>query len=423
MASSDRGTVHVIGAGLAGLAAAVRLAEAGRPVVVHEAALQPGGRCRSYLDRPTGMLIDNGTHLTLSGNYSLLSFAQTVGSTDELDGPAEAEFQFADLVSNERWTLRFNDGRFPWWLFDRERRVPQTGVVDYLPLARLMWVAADRTIADVTNCSGPIYERMLRPLLLAALNIDPREGSARLAQGVIRETLAAGGRACRPLLARRGIGNVYVEPALRYLAMRGVPVVLQDELRALTFADGRIAGLDLTKGGVALSADDRVILAVPSYAAASLLPDLNTPTEFCGIVNAHFKIDPPAHMPPMLGVVNGLCEWVFAHPGRISVTISDAGRLFKRPRAELAAEIWREVARFAGLSETLPPWQMVRERRATFAATPEQNARRPDAQTAWRNLFLAGDWTATGLPATMEGAVRSGNRAADLALGLLRAAA
>jgi squalene-associated FAD-dependent desaturase len=423
MALSDLGTVHVIGAGLAGLAAAVRLSEAGRTVVVHEATLQPGGRCRSYLDQASGMLIDNGPHLTLSGNHSLLSFARTVGSADELDGPVEAEFRFIDLASKERWTLRFNDGRFPWWVFDSGRRVPQTRVADYLPLARLMWGAIDRPIADVMNCSGPIYERMLRPLLLAALNTDPREGSARLAQAVIRETLAAGGRACRPLLARRGIGNVYVEPAVRYLQMHGVSVELQDELRGLTFADGRIASLDLTKGRINLSAGDAVILAVPAYTAAVLVPNLRVPTEFRGILNVHFKIDPPAHLPPMLGVVNGLCEWVFAHPGRLSVTISDAGRLFERPRAELAAEIWRDVAYVAGLSEAPPPWQIVRERRATFAATPEQNARRPDAQTAWRNLFLAGDWTATGLPATLEGAVRSGNRAADLALGLLRAAA
>ena len=73
-----------------------------------------------------------------------------------------------------------------------------------------------------------------------------------------------------------------------------------------------------------------------------------------------------------------------------------------------------EVAAIARLPNLLPPWQIVRERRATFAATPAENAKRPGAQTAWSNLFLAGDWTQTGLPATIEGAIRSGNRAADL---------
>jgi hypothetical protein len=158
-----------------------------------------------------------------------------------------------------------------------------------------------------------------------------------------------------------------------------------------------------------------------------LLPELEMPTEFRGIVNAHFRIDPPTDLPPMLGVVHGMCEWIFAHPGRISVTISDAGRFFDIPRADLALSIWREVADITGLVAThgadLPPWQIVRERRATFAATPKQNARRPPAQTGWSNLFLAGDWTATGLPATLEGAVRSGNSAADLVVRSLRVAA
>jgi uncharacterized protein with NAD-binding domain and iron-sulfur cluster len=116
----------------------------------------------------------------------------------------------------------------------------------------------------------------------------------------------------------------------------------------------------------------------------------------------------------MIGIVNGTAEWIFALPGRIAVTVSDAGDLLEMPRTELAEVIWRDVAAVMGLPETLPLWQIVRERRATFAATPEENAKRPGAVTDWRNLVLAGDWTATGLPATIEGAVRSGNRAADI---------
>ena len=125
----------------------------------------------------------------------------------------------------------------------------------------------------------------------------------------------------------------------------------------------------------------------------------------------------------MLGIINGTAEWLFALPGRISVTISDAGHWFETPRAQLAEIIWQDVAAVTGLTQSLPPWQIVRERRATFAATPEQNALRPPAETPWRNLFLAGDWIATRLPATLESAVRSGYRAADLVGQKLWAAA
>ncbi len=408
---------------MAGLSAAVRLAGSQRAVAVHEATAQAGGRCRSYYDQSTDMVIDNGTHLLLSGNHAALSYAETIGSASGLRGPADAEFTFIDLPSSERWTLQFGDSRFPWWVFDKDRRVPQTNVIDYLPLARLAWTSTDKPIGKVINCSGPIYKRFLEPLLLAALNIAPCDGSAKLAGALIRETLALGGQACRPLLARDGLGTVFVEPAISYLQSHGVSVAFQDELTALHFASGRVSQIQFTKQTIDLGESDAVILAVPPYVAANLLPDLVAPSAFRGIVNAHFRIDPPASLPPMLGVINGTCEWIFALPGRISVTISSGDKWFDLPRAELAQLIWREVAKVAGLPEALPPWQIVRERRATFAATPEQNALRPVAETSWANLFLAGDWTATGLPATIESAVRSGYRAADLVTQRLMAAA
>jgi hydroxysqualene dehydroxylase len=175
--------------------------------------------------------------------------------------------------------------------------------------------------------------------------------------------------------------------------------------------------LNFGEDKIAIGPDDAVILAVPPRPAASLLPGLKTPTKFRAIVNAHFRIDPPRDAAPILGVVGGLVEWLFAFPQRLSVTISNGDRLVDMPREELAQAIWGDVCKAGGVSGELPPWQIVRERRATFEATPEQNALRPGPVTAYKNLFLAGDWTATGLPATIEGSVRSGDRAANLVLG------
>jgi hydroxysqualene dehydroxylase len=406
--------VHIIGTGLAGLSAALKLSARGEDVVVHEATAFAGGRCRSYHDAPLGMTIDNGNHLLLSGNRAALDYLRDIGASGRLIGPPAAEFPFTDLASGESWTLRFNNGRLPFWIFDPARRVPGTRALDYLMLARLLRPPPGKTVGEVIACDGPLYWRLVEPLLLAALNIDPPQGSAKLASAVIRETLAAGGRACRPLIARDGLGPTLIEPALLVLQQRGAQVRFEHQLRAIRFGTTRVDALDFGAETIALADDDTVILAVPPYVAASLVRGLEVPTEFRAIVNAHFRVAPPAGQPSILGVLNGTIEWLFAFPGRLSVTISAGDRLIDTPREELAKTIWAEVASITGLPAALPPWQIVRERRATFAATPAQDAKRPRAETAWRNLVLAGDWTKTGLPATIESAIRSGNRAAEL---------
>ncbi len=407
-------TVHIVGAGLAGLSAALKLSARGERVIVHEATAFAGGRCRSYHDATLGMTIDNGNHLLLSGNHAALDFLRDIGAADRLIGPPAAEFLFADVASGQRWTLRINDGRLPWWIFDPARRLPGTRALDYAPLARLLWARPGKSVGETISCKGLLYQRLVEPLLLAALNIDPPHGSAKLASAVIRETIAAGGRACRPLVAREGLGSTLIEPALECLQRRGAVVRLEHQLRGLRFAAERVEALDFGKETIVLTVDDAVILAVPPYAAASLVRGLEVPTEFRAIVNAHFRIEPPAGAPPILGVLNGTVQWIFSFPGRVSITISAGDELVDSPREELAKKLWSDVARVTGLPPALPPWQIVRERRATFAATPAQDGKRPGAKTEWRNLVLAGDWTNTGLPATIEGAIRSGNRAAAL---------
>jgi hydroxysqualene dehydroxylase len=412
--------IHIVGAGLAGLAAALRLADAGARVALHEAAGQAGGRCRSYHDSTLGQKIDNGNHLVLSGNYATLAYLSRIGAAQKLVGPAEPEFPFVDLANNARWVLRPSAGRVPWWIFAKTRRVPGTRTTDYPKILRLFAAGADATVESALDRGSVLYRRLWRPLLLAALNTDPAEGSARLAAAIVRETLLAGGKNCRPLIAAGGLSEAFVEPALEALAARGAELRFGARLRAVAFGEeSRAAALDFGEQTIELDEGDGVVLAVPAWVASALVPGIAVPTEFRAIVNAHFRLapaPPEKNLPPITGVVNAMTEWIFRFPDRIAVTISGADRLLEVAREELAEKIWREVAQVAGISAPLPPWQIIKERRATFAATPQQNARRPGAQTRWRNLALAGDWTATSLPATIEGAIRSGNRAADVLL-------
>ena len=194
---------HVVGAGLAGLAAAIGLCQRGHRVALYEAAEQAGGRCRSYHDRTLGRVIDNGNHLLLSGNRSALAYLAAIGASDSLIGPCEASFPFLDLASGKRWVVRPNRGRLPLWMAWPSRRVIDTRLGDYLSGNwRLAHARADQTVADCLDPASPLWRPFWEPLARAVLNTPPEQGSARLLWAALRESFAKGGRGPRPLIAR-----------------------------------------------------------------------------------------------------------------------------------------------------------------------------------------------------------------------------
>jgi squalene-associated FAD-dependent desaturase len=407
-------TVHVVGAGLAGLAAATAMAETGAPVEVWEAAPHAGGRCRSYFDPQLGQVIDNGNHLLLSGNRAAMAYLRRLGAEASLAGPSGPCFPFFDLATGERWTLRPNLGPIPWWILFKGRGVAGARLGDYAALAPLLGPTRRGRVDEIVSTEGPAWTRLMHPFLVAALNLEPAGASAELASRVVRETLAKGGRAYAPRVPARTLAATFVEPAQAYLAQRGVAVRTQRRLVALNCDGERVVRLGFADGDVQIGPSDSVVLAVPPWVAAELLPGLPVPDAFEAIVNGHFAARAPTGAPLVTGVLGGLVQWIFSFEDRISVTVSAANGVVDQSRETLARTLWAETARVLGLGPELPPWQVVKERRATFAATPEQQARRPGPLTRLGNLALAGDWTDTGLPATIEGAVRSGFRAAEL---------
>jgi squalene-associated FAD-dependent desaturase len=411
--------VHVVGAGLAGLAAAVWLAQRGREVALYEAANQAGGRCRSYFDRSLGRLIDNGNHLLLSGNCSALVYLDAIGARDTLLGPAEASFPFLDLATGQRWTVRPNRGRLPLWIACAPRRVPGTSTRDYLGVWRLARAGAGQTVGDCLDGSSRLWSAFWGPLARAVLNTPPETASARLLWAALKESFAQGGAGCRPLIARESLAASLVDPALRLLERHGARIAFGQRLRALEHANDRVSRLDVGRRSVELGPDDQLILALPPAQTGELLPGTAVPSGSHAIVNGHFWLDRPVVLPGgsvLLGLVGGTAQWLFARRELVSLTVSAADDLADQPAETIARCLWADTARALDLPlAPQPPGRIVKEKRATFAQTPDAARRRPGARTACRNLFLAGDWTATGLPATVEGAIRSGHVAAALA--------
>ena len=409
-----RPAVHIIGAGFSGLAAAASLAaEAACDIVVHENAMQAGGRRRSYLDEAANTLVDNGNYFLLSGDEAAFAFVDAIGARDQFEILADSALPFADMASGQRWSLRPNEGRLPWWLLDSQRRLPHTRVRDYWPIGRLLRAAPASALAEVLTCAGPVYERVWRPLLLAALNADPKIAAAGPAAEVLRALWKTGGRGVHMCLPRNGLSRALVEPALRHLHRRGAQVRFGRRLQSLGFAGERVERLEFEHDSILLDSRDRVVLALPAFTVGALIPTLATPRIFNATLTAHFNIAPPPRQPRVLGVVNGGMNWLFAWPDRLSATINGANDLVEAPRERLAAQIWRDVAALTGHADAMPSWRIIRQRRATFSPTPEDNARRPSVETPWRNLFLAGAYVGRGAPAGLESTIRSGQAAAE----------
>jgi len=409
------GKAYVIGGGVAGLAAATSLAARGVPVELFEAGPQAGGRCRSYFDPALGAVIDNGNHLVLSGNRAVNTYLARIGAKDALIGPDHAVVDFVDVQGDLRWRLQLSDGFFPGWIFAKDRRVPGTKPADYAAYAPLLWAGRKSTIGQAVQDRGPLWQRLMQPFLVSALNTEAETASAALAGSVMRQSLARGGHASRPRIAHPTLAAAFVDPALRYLEAKNVKVHFSTRLRGFTLAGRAARALEFLDATIPTGMKDAIILAVNAPVAQTLLPNLSAPDDFRAIVNAHFRMAPPSGAPAMLGVIGGTAEWIFTFPDRISTTTSAADALVDEDREVLAARIWADVQKALRIEGPMPPWQLVKEKRATFAATPAQDALRPGPRQRIRNVILAGDWTATGLPATIEGAIRSGETAARLA--------
>lgn len=408
--------VHIVGAGLSGLAASIRCLDKGFRVSLYEATNHAGGRCRSFYDPQLKQIIDNGTHLILGGNPCVFEYLRAVGAVSLLK-PAPGALPFIDLASGEKWSLRPGNTKFPLWLFMPGRRIPGTRLVDYKAIKRLSAAGGEDTLTKFVDVSSVMFERFWDPLCTAVLNTDAKDGSAKLISRMLEMTVLKGPAFARPFLAPAGLSAALIEPGLSYLRKGKINLKFRKRLKSIDLDHNRAGKMIFVDNTIALTQKDHIILCLPPHQIRSLLPIIEVPTDTRPILNVHFGLTEEHPLPedaPFMGIINGTSQWLFRRANILSVTVSNASVFVEKDTDELVNLIWREISHIISCPKMpLPNHRVVMEKRATISQTPEQNALRPDSVTKWKNLYLAGDWTNTGLPATIESAVQSGQIAAE----------
>jgi uncharacterized protein with NAD-binding domain and iron-sulfur cluster len=389
-------TVHIVGAGLAGLSCALAAVDAGHKVVVHEGARQAGGRSRSWPEPTLGRIIDNGTHLVVGANQAVFDYLKRIGSENSLEkGPTA--FPMITLSTGKVWTAT------PLRLLGS--------------VLASMWQMPRKQDAPISAALGRSknYRRFWDPLALAVMNTPADQASALVFRRVLARTLWRSQKASQPFLVKEGLSESFIAPAIAALEKAGAVVRLNDPLRSLEREGDRVVSLTFDSETITLEPGDRLVLATPWVVARGFLPELpDLPAS--PIVNVHFRMETPPPLPNklgFLGLLGGTGEWMFVRGDVISVTISGAAKVIDLPGDDIAALVWQDVARALKIETPPTATRVIKEKRATLFHTPEIEALRP-AQDFGDNLILAGDWTATGLPCTLEGALTSGAVAASL---------
>jgi squalene-associated FAD-dependent desaturase len=422
--------VAIIGGGYAGMAAATELARNGVQVKVFEAARVLGGRARRV--QTGSMPLDNGLHILLGAYRETQRLIALVKETGEPSGLQRIPL---DLIVHPAFRLQAARLPAPLHLFWALMRAKGLRLSERIAAARLMvWaqfngfrLPADTTVAQLMKSQGQpqaVMRFLWYPLCVSALNTPPAAASAQVFLNVLRDSLNGSRSDSDLLLPTLDFSALFPERAARYVKLHGGETVLGVKIDTILPKEG---GLQLGSNGERFT---HAIIAVPPNRVGSLLgyysemaSIIRTIDQFTyqPIYSIYLQYAKGTRLPFRMGAIEARYgQWVFdrgqlcGQDGMIGVVISSSGAHQQLSHDDLAREIHMELANnFAGLEE--PQWhQVIAEKRATFASTPA--LARPDNDTPVAGLYLAGDYTLSDYPGTIESAVRSGVRAAQLVM-------
>ncbi|MCW5830040.1 MAG: hydroxysqualene dehydroxylase HpnE [Deltaproteobacteria bacterium] len=432
--------VLIVGGGIAGLAAATELADSGLRPLILEMRADGGGRASSFNDPASGIRVDNGQHLLMGCYAETLRFLERIGAR-------------GDLIFQEQLEVNYlGDSKGPGRMRALNLPAPLHLLGGLLTFNLLSWRerfqtlrvglaiqfggsgGADESVRDWLTRLGQsrrVQTVLWDPITIATLNEEPERASAELLREVLRIAFFSSREGSRLVIPATHLSDLYVGRAKSWLAARGSEFRPQAHVSEILFDSGKVAGVRLRSGETILCG--RVISAVPAHPLLSLLPQgirseapFNRLEELSGspIVSVNLFYDRPVTDDPFVALLDSPIHWVFNRPRILgekspqlhhyALIVSGARTLLDVPNDRICADAAREMVRVFPLAREakLVRSVAVKDREATFAQFPGVNGIRPGPVTRHEGFYLAGDWTGTRLPATIESAALSGHQAA-----------
>lgn len=392
---------HIIGTGLAGLAAATHIARAGHFVQLYEATNSAGGRCALLRDEHRNDGYDGCNALLFGGNGALKRYADLLGSGHSL--------MTLDSGGAGYDVKRKQPSHRPAFLLP-----PSLPLVDALQLLRLRFAGAGTQVDDMFDYYHPLTETYVEPLSRGLMLCDPAKADASLLARRAWSILRRGRKGLKLMAPRVSLYHSLVEPALRQVEHEGGTVYYSHVLKKIVCKDGMISGLQFTKQMKELRPHDRVILALPAHVLQQLAPDgVPATLHFTDVVSVHFHTKTEGVR--LVPVTGGSIDWVRVLNGVVTALSYAPERLLPLHDGSIAKRVWAEVETVLGFSMELPPYRVVRSRRAHAG-----NSRRSALpQRYLANGFLAGELFGPARMVPMEAAIASGVQAAEQALASL----
>ncbi|OGR89549.1 MAG: hypothetical protein A2992_03880 [Elusimicrobia bacterium RIFCSPLOWO2_01_FULL_59_12] len=438
--------VIIIGGGFAGLSAATALAERGYRVIVLEGRQVLGGRAYSFADPQSGDAVDNGQHLFMGCYFETRAFLKRIGQEDAIHFQPSLSADFADTQGG---TARLRCWRLPapWHLLSGLMRLSSLSWADRF---RLLYMSRAlrhaRTHPDELgpltveqwltrwNQSERARHHLWDLIAIAALNEDPAIASAAPFAAVLERAFFAGTENARLGFATAGLSDLYVRAAGAFIEERGGEVRVKSPVESILLRNDRIEGVRLREGS--RLAADWVISAVPAPALLKMLPEAAIAAEPvfqrmrrlrpAPIISFHLWFDRAITRRAFVGLLDTHVQWVFnksailslpkGKEGYVSAVISGAHAFIDWPESKLLGMVLEELRRvFPKAREAaLVRSRVIKEHQATLSPAVGSEALRPAHPSPYRGLLLAGDWTKTGLPATIESACLSGHACARI---------